>query len=57
MGDFRGEEVIFTKGKTKRIISSSLKQQPLATVVDNKNDVLRLEGSCWANVPVEVLCI
>lgn len=24
-------------------------------MTENKNDVLRLKGSCWANVPIEVL--
>ena len=36
----------------------TLKQQSLATVIDTKSDViLRLKGSCWADVLVEVLCI
>lgn len=44
MGGFRGEEkVIFIQEEIKRIITSILKQQTLATGVDNKNDVLRLE--------------
>lgn len=24
-------------------------------MTENKNDVLRLKGSCWSNVPIEVL--
>lgn len=42
----------------KWVIVSTLKQQTLATVTDTKNDViLRLKGSCWADVHVEVLCV
>lgn len=49
--------MIFIKGEIKKIISSILKQQPVATVIDNKNDVLRLKRGCWADIPVEVLCM